>query len=50
MACTDTHNAAYLLDPRYKGDNLTPDELQRATNLTIQLTKSEVEVIGGFKF
>ena len=48
MACTDTPNAAYQLDSRYKGENLTPDELQRATNLIIQLSfnKSEVEVIG----
>ncbi|XP_050295198.1 uncharacterized protein LOC126735293 [Anthonomus grandis grandis] len=47
-ACTDTHNAAYVLEPRYKGGNLTPDELQRATNLIIQLSldKSEVDVIG----
>ncbi|XP_060523246.1 uncharacterized protein LOC132700133 [Cylas formicarius] len=48
MACTDTHNAAYLLDPRYKGENLAPEELQRATTLIVQLSgnKSEIEILG----
>lgn len=48
MACTNTHNAAYLLDPRYKGENLTLDELESTTNLIVQLSvnKSEVEIIG----
>ena len=48
MACIDMHNATYLLDPRYKGERFTSDELQHARNLIIQLSvnKSEIEVIG----
>lgn len=48
MICTDTHNAAYLLDPRYRGENLTHEELERAIALLVELSSEDdqVKVIG----
>lgn len=41
MACTDTHNAAYLLDPRYLGENLSSAELESAILLIQELSPEE---------
>ncbi|KAJ3640268.1 hypothetical protein Zmor_003577 [Zophobas morio] len=41
MTCTSTHNAAYLLDPRYTGDNLNSDELEGAITLILNLTVAQ---------
>lgn len=50
MVCTDTHNAAYLLDPRYRGENLKHEELERAIALIVNLTSAseddQIRVIG----
>lgn len=47
MMCTDTHNAAYLLDPRYRGENLNHEELDRAIALITDLSSEDhVKVIG----
>ena len=41
MTCTSTHNASYLLDPRYTGDNLNSDELEGAITLILNLTVAQ---------
>lgn len=48
LICTDTHNAAYLLDPRYRGENLNHEELGRAIALIVDLSSADdhVNVVG----